>query len=91
MSAFSDIDYREDGPEDVHSIAGSTREPFTLAHVARTLPACSMVNDSPIAAAALDRIKGILRERQGRNRPGQSTTPAGSVGAARRAFYAGRA
>ena len=81
MSAFSDLGYHDAAPEEVEHVPGSvttdgyrdvlSRRPASVAHIRATAA----------GDAALDRIKGILRERQqgGRYGRGQSTTPARQV------------
>jgi hypothetical protein len=78
MSAFAEIGYREDGPEEVEVVPGSVREPAHAAHVARPIASVAHIRATAAGDAAIERIKGILRER-GRNGRGQSTTPARSV------------
>lgn len=68
VSAFADIGYREDGPEEVNAVAGSVRTPMHAAHVARAVPSVADIRATPAGTAALNAIKGILRERKATRR-----------------------
>jgi hypothetical protein len=79
MSAFSDIGYHDADPEEVEHVPGSvTTEGYrnVLAHRPASV---AHIRATSAGDAALERIKGILRERQGRHGRGQSTTPARQV------------
>lgn len=78
MSAFSDLGYREDGPEEVEHVPGSVTSEAYRERLSCRPSSVAHVRATPAGDAALDRIKGILRER-GRGGRGQSTTPARSV------------
>lgn len=74
MSAFTDIGYREDGPEEVNAVAGSVRTPAHAAHVARPVPSVAHIRATPAGDAALERIKKHLSESR-RNRRGAVASP----------------
>ena len=76
MSAFSDLGYREDGPEEVEHVPGSETSEAYRARLAQRPASVAHVRATRAGDEAIERIKGILRERQGRNGRGQSTTPA---------------
>jgi hypothetical protein len=78
MSAFSDLGYREDCPEEVEHVPGSVTTDAYRDVLAHRPSSVAHIRATAAGDAALDRIKGILRER-GRGGRGQSTTPARSV------------
>jgi hypothetical protein len=60
MSAFADIGYREDGPEDIAAVAGSVATPFTAAHVARPVPSVAHIRATPTGSAACAHLHALL-------------------------------
>ena len=75
MSAFSELGYSEDCPEEVDHVPGSVTTAAYRDVLARRPSSVAHIRATRAGDEALERIKGILRER-GRNGRGQSTTPA---------------
>jgi hypothetical protein len=78
MSAFSELGYHDAAPEEVEHVPGSVTTDAYRDVLARRPASVAHIRATAAGDAALDRIKGILRER-GRNGRGQSTTPARQV------------
>lgn len=74
MSAFGEIGYREDGPEEVEHVPGSVTTDGYRALLEQRPSSVAHIHATRAGDEALERIKEILRER-GRNGRGQSTTP----------------
>jgi hypothetical protein len=78
VSVFSELGYREDGPEEVQHVPGSVTTDAYRERLSCRPSSVAHIRATARGDEALARIKGILRE-QGRNGLGQSTTPARSV------------
>lgn len=73
MSAFSELGYREESPEEVDHVTGSMTTDAYRELLERRPSSVAHIHATRAGDEALERIKGILRER-GRNGRGQSTT-----------------
>lgn len=74
MSAFSELGYSEESQEEVDHVTGSMTTDAYRELIERRPSSVAHIHATRAGDEALERIKGILRER-GRNGRGQSTTP----------------